>query len=281
MGGGAPCRLFVYLARDAPVGVVLRRGPSDWVRLSRWHTADDSFAHGQWMRARVYERRSDLSPDGELFVAFVRGVPAAPPGHDTWIAISRPPWFTALALWFVGGTYCSGGFFPRTDQLWLGFDPASPDRGGLPSWLSATTSKESYVDRTPDWPDRTVWNNRLLRDGWRHRPDAEPETWERAHPQAPLTLRMILRSTMALDAYGGRFQLEFEVIDEAGVIRPIGRAAWADWDHRGRLVVARDGRLLDWSLDAGPRVIADLNPGAPDPLPAPPEARLWPSPGPA
>ena len=29
----APCRLFVYLAREAPVAVVLRRGPSDWARL--------------------------------------------------------------------------------------------------------------------------------------------------------------------------------------------------------------------------------------------------------
>src|SRR5689334_17277023 len=96
-----PCRLFVYLARDAPIGVVLRRGPSDWVRLSRWRTDTDGFEHGQWMRARVYERRCDLSPDGSLFVAFVRGQPDEPaPNRDTWIAVSRPPWFAALALWF-------------------------------------------------------------------------------------------------------------------------------------------------------------------------------------
>src|SRR4026207_1894230 len=81
----APCRLFVYLAREAPVGVVLRRGPSDWVRLSVWHTDTDSVEHGQWMKGRVYERRSDVSADGSLFVAFVRqsgGRPGERPSTD-------------------------------------------------------------------------------------------------------------------------------------------------------------------------------------------------------
>src|SRR5215211_8035407 len=70
----SPCRLFVYLAGDAPIGVVLRRGPSAWVRLSLWHTDTDEFEHGQWMRCRVYERRCDLSADGSLFASFTFGV---------------------------------------------------------------------------------------------------------------------------------------------------------------------------------------------------------------
>ena len=125
---GAPCRLFGYLAREAPVGVVLRRGPSDWARLSLWHTDGDVFEHGQWLKGRVYERRSDLSADGSLFVAFVRGSsgPSAE-SRDTWLAVSRPPWFTALALWFVGGTYHTGGFFPERQALWLGFGANPPD----------------------------------------------------------------------------------------------------------------------------------------------------------
>src|SRR5215210_6275070 len=90
----SPCRLFVYLARDAPIGAVLRRGPNDWVRLSLWRTDVDAFEHGQWMKGRVYERRSDLSADGAFFVAFVRrsggpfasGTPLA--NRDTWVAVS-------------------------------------------------------------------------------------------------------------------------------------------------------------------------------------------------
>ena len=124
-----PCRLFVFLARDAPLGLVLRRGPSDWFRLSRWRTDTDALEHGQWLRGRVYERRSDLAPDGSLFVAFVRrsGGPrrASPEAADSWVAISRPPYFTALALWFVGGTYWLGGCFPEPPRV-----PAPSATGG-------------------------------------------------------------------------------------------------------------------------------------------------------
>lgn len=66
----APCRLYVFLARDAPIGVVLRRGPAAWVQLSVWHTDTDRFEHGQWFGGRVYERRCDVSADGALFVYF-------------------------------------------------------------------------------------------------------------------------------------------------------------------------------------------------------------------
>lgn len=38
-----PCRLFVILARSTPAGVILRRGPTEWVQLIRWDTSDDSF----------------------------------------------------------------------------------------------------------------------------------------------------------------------------------------------------------------------------------------------
>jgi hypothetical protein len=66
----APARLFVILARRAPVGVIFRRGPSPWVQLIRWDTEHDRFEHGQWFHGRIYERRCDLSPDGSLLIYF-------------------------------------------------------------------------------------------------------------------------------------------------------------------------------------------------------------------
>jgi hypothetical protein len=274
----APCRLFVYLARDAPVGAVLRRGPSDWVRLSRWDLERDLVEHGQWMHARVYERRSDLSPDGSLFVAFVRGTPDEPAPHcDTWIAISRPPWFTALALWFVGGTYCAGGFFPEPHALWTGFELDAPDLGTLPAWLRAADRTLVQADGTPDWTDRTVWHNRLRRDGWRRIADAKPETWSRPHPSLPLTLAMTIRSTLEFHAFGGRYLIDYAVHDREGIeIARFPAPTWADWDRRGRLAVARDGRLLLWERETGERLLADFNDQTPDPQPAPKSALAWP-----
>ena len=275
----SPCRLFVYLASEAPVGVVLRRGPSDWARLSLWHTDDDRFEHGQWMRARVFERRSDLSPDGSLFVAFVRGSAGPNQGNaDTWVALSRPPWFTALALWFVGGTYYTGGYFQDRNQLWLGWDSSQPDQGRLPTWLKMTSERPPYIDGTNDWTDRTVWMNRLLRDGWTRREGAVPETWERASPAGDLTLAMRIVTNTDFRAYGGRYVIEYAVRTEPGGPEiELGRATWADWDQRGRLIVARDGRLLHWQ-PTGITEIADFNDQTPDPQPAPAWATDWPKP---
>ena len=55
-----PARLFVILAREAPVGVIFRRGPAGQTLLIKWDTAHDTFEYGQWLKGRIYERRCDL-----------------------------------------------------------------------------------------------------------------------------------------------------------------------------------------------------------------------------
>lgn len=277
----SPCRLFAYLARDAPLGVVLRRGPSAWVRLSIWHTDTDAFEHGQWLRGRVYERRCDLSPDGRLFVYFTRkNDPRAP--ADSWVAVSRPPYFTALALWFVGGTYYTGALFPDHRSLWLGFHEGAPNEGRLPSWLTLSPQPPLYLDRTNEWPERIVHFNRLLRDGWTLIHDSPAgSTWERPHPRGHPTLIMEHRYHKRMfQAYGGPYAVDFALRARGGQVRTLGRATWADWDHQGRLVLARAGRLVHCQDPEPPSEIADFNDQTPIPLPAPDWVRNWPTPGP-
>lgn len=278
----SPCRLFVYLAKDALNGVVLRRGPSDWARLSVWHTASDTFEHGQWITGRVYERRSDVSPDGSLFAAFIRqsgGRNGVPPAADSWVAISRPPYFSALAVWFVGGTYHTGPYFPDRLSLWPGFQEQPPDIGSVPSWLNITPPRSiPYIDGTTEWTDRTVHFNRLLRDGWRNEHDDGASTmWERDHPSKPLRLSMTHRFE-DFRKYGGPYVVEYSVCRADALEFELGEAAWADWDQSGRLVFARDGRLSSWDETSGIREICDFNGQTPDPQPAPEWATRWPKP---
>jgi hypothetical protein len=267
----------VFLARDAPLGVVLRRGPSVWARLSLWHTDTDRFEHGQWLRGRVYERRCDLSPDGSLFVSFVRKS-SSPYPRDTWVAVSRPPYFTALALWFVGGTYCLGGFFPDSESLWTGFDASQPDEGGLARWLRPSTERPPYVDGTNEWTERTVFVNRLLRDGWRPVGEAvSTDTWEHPHPHRGETLLVTQRLGDFGREYGGRYILDYSVRHRPhGEIHSVGRATWADWDQRGRLILARDGRLVHWQSPDTAVDIQDFNGQAPASMAPPPWASEWP-----
>lgn len=65
-----PARLHVILAREAPKAVVFRRGPTGQVCTLGWDLETDTFTMGQWLKGRIYEYRSDLSPDGELMIYF-------------------------------------------------------------------------------------------------------------------------------------------------------------------------------------------------------------------
>jgi hypothetical protein len=74
MSKAQSCRLYVILARAAPIAVIFRRGPSRWVQIVKWSTNTDTFEEGQWFHGRIYERRCDLSPDGRLLVYFAQKI---------------------------------------------------------------------------------------------------------------------------------------------------------------------------------------------------------------
>ena len=277
----APCRLYVYLAPDAPVGVVLRRGPSDWCALSVWHTDTDSIEHGQWIHGRVYPRRCDVSPDGALFAYFVHKATGGPDVRvDSWAAVSRPPYFTALALWPIGTTYFAGGYFVDPQTLFMSWITGTPEIGSLPPWLRLT-SELPHVQRTPEWTDQTVYFNRLLRGGWTPVPsiDDPKATWEREAPDGAATLIMAPALDADFSTYGGRhvddYALRRELGSGAGEAVVLGRATWCDFDQRGRLVLAQDGRLLEWR-DGTTHLIADFNALTPVTEASPHWARQWP-----
>ncbi len=105
-------RLFVIPARDKPVAVILRRGPAPWYHVIQWDTQRDVFTHGAWMKARIYEEKCDVSPDGALLIYFVhQGSRGATEFTDSWTALSRVPWLHALAVWPQGTTWWGGGRF--------------------------------------------------------------------------------------------------------------------------------------------------------------------------
>jgi hypothetical protein len=108
------------MARDAPVAVVLRRGPSTWAQLTLWNTESDLFTPGAWLRGRIFEEKCDLSPDGQLLVyAAFQGRRLGTSYTQSWTAVSRPPWMHALVLWPMGTTYGGGGRFVENRRLVL------------------------------------------------------------------------------------------------------------------------------------------------------------------
>jgi hypothetical protein len=118
------CRLSLVFASEAPVAVVLRRGPTEWVELIRWDTSTDFFEHGQWLHGKIYGERCGLSPNGRLFVYFAMkyGRVREDEGYKyTFTAVSKPPYLTALAMWPEGSTWGGGGRFIDDSTLCLAY----------------------------------------------------------------------------------------------------------------------------------------------------------------
>lgn len=274
-----PCRLTVFLARKAPVGVVLRRGPKRWAQLVGWDRATDTFTPGQWFRGRVYERRCDLSPDGRLFVYFAakHGPRRDPDGiGEAWTAISRPPFFTALALWPNLGSWYGGGVF-KTDRSVL-----------LDAMCSVEPHPKFRVKRLKvgHCPAKSApWEQRMLNGGWQlvergfdprtERRVGPREIWKKAHPKRPLTLHRQMHEVDFSRPGGSHHETIW--LETADDLLQVAGARWADWDG-DRLVFSRAGALWQAVVEDGAlaeKQLFDFNPLRPKEITAPGWARQW------
>ena len=163
MSAPFPVRLHVLLASEAPVGVVLRRGPANAVCSVLWDRKKDTFEIGQWLRARIYERRADLSPDGRHLIYFAMNGRWTSEARGSWTAISRAPWLKAAVLLGKGDCWQGGGLFTSNSRYWLNggdchvvlqdSDEVERDRKFRPTaWYGGGCPSVYYL--------------RLQRDGW-------------------------------------------------------------------------------------------------------------------
>jgi hypothetical protein len=265
--------MYALLARETPTAVVFRRGPSKQVLLLRWNTATDEFEEGQWLRGRIYERRCDLSPDGDLLIYFAA---SHKPPYGSWTAVSRPPSLTALALWPKGDCWGGGGHFVSRGHIALNHrdrETTLADGFSLPKRITVTP-----FGKHSGWgEDDPIWSLRLERDGWVHAGVARGAiVWEKRHPLAPerYTLRMAIRDIARPNGPWYR-------IDHSAGPHELRGTDWADWSHSGDLLFAKGLSLYripfaNGALSAEPRQIIDLADRkfvAREPLP---EARVWP-----
>ena len=285
-----PPRLSLIQARRAPVAVIFRRGPSKDVEILRWDLASDAFERGHWFHGRIYEKRSDLSPDGELLVYFASKYGRRTHGDasytDTWTAVSRVPWLTALALWPKGDCWWGGGLFSDDRSLWLNHRPdeatAHPDHP--PGRLKVEPNPQAHGESEP------IYSRRLERDGWTLRqalelepPDANrgyrtitPEQRVKHLSQAATGIAIVLERRV--DRYTSRASFRIEGVDRAPELPP-GPMDWLDWDARGRLIALTGGRVWAAELTDGRvgrfRELLDLRPDRPEAREAPAEALRW------
>jgi hypothetical protein len=286
--------LFIILARNAPVGVIFRRGPTKQVQLIKWNLKDDSFELGQWLKGRIYERRCDLSPNGEKLIYFAANYRRN--GPRTWTAVSNPPYLTALAMWPKGDAWGGGGLFDS--EYTISLNHRSNERELADGFQLGKDMKIRPFGARPGWgEDDPIYHSRLLRDGWILKQEGkwteyqksgtrwrfiEPQIYEKrlSIKKGVFFLQMQLKGIGEYE--GDWYALDYEIIDDKGnSLLKISHISWADWCD-GDLLFAKEGKLYrlcriknaGWNMDNA-RELADFSAQQFTPMKAPQKALKW------
>lgn len=247
--------------------------------MIRWNLKNDSFETGQWFKGRIYAELSELSDDGELLLYSARKTNAwtlkmRDGVGETWTAISRPPYFTALALW-PNGCWTGGGVFTahRAVQLDLPFPIARPE---LPL-------QRLEVTGTPKPSCLPLSLQIALGEGWQMEApltELQDYHWQlktRQHKEAGEGAMRILKATSMGRHYALR--QHFSISNVHGEVR-LEQADLVDFDGRGRLIQGIGGRLLVCDTPTAAqlewRELADFSQARPAPMPPKDWARDWP-----
>src|ERR1041385_1901015 len=263
-------RLYCILARDAPLAVIFRRGPSKRVLLVLWQTNTDQFHEGQWLKGRIYERRCDLSPNGSRLIYFAANYRKP---YFSWTAVSKPPYLTALALWPKGDAWGGGGLFETEHKIVLNHRAAEMELAegfSLPRNLQI----KPFGQGSGWGEDSPIVDARMNRDGWRMVQDGEairrrsgasiriefspPIVWAKKHPR--LRRYEIQQHIQGLHQQDGPWYIVDHFVNDldTGSVISLGRAEWADWCHSGDLVFAKGGQLFRLGF-SGQGVLEELN----------------------
>ena len=239
-------RLHVVLARDAPLGVVFRRGPSKQVCTILWDRKTDKFSVGQWLKGRIYERRSDISQDGKYLIYFAQNGKWSSEVKGSWTAISKAPYLKAVAIFPKGDCWNGGGLFTSPIRYWL-------NDGCGHTVLRDTTMVRRDLKFEPatnyGGECLSVYYPRLLRDGWQHIEHVRRAQWnnldyfEKTLPHG-WVLRKIAHAEIGAPPGKGCYWDEHEFIHPSSS----QCVSYADWEwaevDRNRLVWAQAGKLF-------------------------------------
>ncbi len=267
---GAP-RIYCLPATGAPVVAVFRRGPSEWSHVGRWDLQAMRYEPGAWLRARIFPRRSDLSPDGRYLSYFAHDPRAKWEHGDAYVAVSKLPWLTALHAFGTCGTWTRGYRFLEPGET------AGPDDEQLPNGfhLRAIPIEQFANERRRGWVETADCPSRRPGDAW------DQERNVRLQKPQPGGKAMLM--VESLGHAGGEFgvgqavdgmQVRYSLACD-GEPRFLDDLQWADWDARGRLLVAtRDGRIQLRGSDGNP-VGADFEANLAELSPQPGAAPDW------
>ncbi len=259
-------RIHFILAREAPVAVVFRRGPSKQVAVLKWDLRTDEVTLGQWLKGRIYPMRSDLSPDGRHMIYFAGDARWEGSMGGAWTAVSEVPYLTALQVYRWGWHWNGGGLFLDKLRYWVNVEPGWPVEltGGVQTRLRRSDEVPAEVSPAPG-DDPVIYLPRLRRDGWRETSRSMGKDEREIVLEKPVrknwTLEKSFRERLSADAAGERYSEAHRLRGPEGAV-DLPKLAAADV-LKDEVLFARDGALWRQRVHAkgpeDPKLVADLS----------------------
>lgn len=250
-----PPRLHGLLARDSTAALLIRRGPTRYACTIGWDRATDRFRVGQWLHGRIYERRSDLSPDGKHFLYFAHNGRKNSETGGSWTALSSAPYLKAIGLWGKGDCWHGGGLFLSAHEYWIN-DGYGHKTLRMPEQLQPMRVAQAQSLFYGEYGGEClhVYYNRLQRDGW------ELKARQRDAAKLPTTITLFEKGfnkhwVLVKEAYatsaprpmgkGCYYDEHYLLNRKTGAQIACAAWEWADVDvGRERLVWASNGKIF-------------------------------------
>ena len=225
-----------------------------------WCRRTNTLVPGQWIHSKI--PTFAINSDASQVLTFVQSYRKRH-AYGTWVALSRPPWFTALATWQVGDAW--GGRCGFLSDLTIYVEAGTRPlefQGRLGRRMRWTSDRTQAPDSDATWS-----------------PAKEGGTYEIAKSSVPGLEAVRERSKSGA---GSNWDVEIVLRDHKDRIRPLGRLEnlyFSVFDPRGDFVFTRrDGTV--WVANLVGDTVAvrqrfDLSEMAPEPIEAPPSATRW------
>lgn len=302
-------RVYGILAPEANQVVLFRRGPSKLTLQLVWDLETDEIIPGQWIKGTVYFERCDVSPDGRYLVAAIANYGKIRQHErqlEYWTAISRPPYFTAIAIWGSYGSYEGGGFWRSNNEVslnnlvstfdnveaWVemkGVQPPvtainlNPSAHGVSSLQAILQGKRGWTEGGK-FADMEL-GGQLWEACSAMTLTADPEPVDSDAAFAYLfkrhTFNKELPNGRVCISLFGNLHLWHFYDKDASVVKfwttPGEQHFWLEVDHKGWPVFSQDGCLYRWTNfpHGEPTLVADLNHYTFEPVAPPAWATKW------
>jgi hypothetical protein len=241
----------VRMAYDAPIAVVAATYSGRKSRIVLWHTDTDTFQHGQWLKGGI--ELLDLSADGRYLGYYVQTFHKP---VQSYMAVSRPPYLTALA--FIPCfhlNHCDIYFGPESSLQWFAGAPIGRTVRDNPELNDARIEPGCPLEGQPYKGDpvdkffaREVTRLGVTNAAGRFGDDAKS---------------LLMDATLAPRFYPGAGSRDL-------------RRAVATWDHNGRLILCCNGCVTAYSQEHSEgELLLDLNDRTFREMATPDWAKTW------